>query len=385
MKPNARATALEASATLALDARAKELRAAGVDVVNMAVGEPDFEAPAIVRATAARKAERGPVKYTQASGTPELRTTLAMHMTTTRGVAVSAAEVIVNHSCKHSLATALQILVEPGDEILLPAPIWNSYFEQVRFVGGTPILVQPRPDLGPDFAGLAAAITPRTRGIMINTPCNPSGYVWTAAELAQLGALMVERDLWGICDEIYQRLVYEGEPFASLLAVDDEVRARTVVVDGASKAFAMTGYRMGALIAPVEIVEAADRLQSQLTGCPNAISMSAWRVALADEPPEVAVMAAAFDERRKVLMEGLRGMGLETPWPRGAFYAFPSVAPYLDERGSAGFCADLLESEALAIVPGAVFGMDEHVRFSYATSLDNVREALARMERFLER
>lgn len=385
MRPNARATALEESPTLALDARAKELRAQGVDVVNMAVGEPDFPAPAVVREVTSARAAQGPVRYTPAAGTAELRATYAAHLTATRGVPFEPAQVVVNHSCKHSLSTAVQLLVEPGDEVLMPAPIWASYLAQVEFAGGVPVLVPPRDDLGPDLDALAAAITPRTKGVMINTPCNPSGYVWNAEETAALGALLVERDLWAISDEIYQRLVYEGEPFTSLVSVSDEVRARTVIVDGASKSYAMTGYRIGALAAPLELAQAAARFQSQMTGCPNAVSMAGWEAALREEPPEVAEMVAAFDERRRALVEGLAALGIETPWPRGAFYAFPRVKHLLDERGPAGFCADLLEAESVAIVPGTAFGAEDYVRFSYATSLENVHEALRRLGRFLGR
>lgn len=385
MRPNSRATALEESPTLAADARAKELRAQGVDVVNMAVGEPDFDAPASVRRAASTRASEGPVRYAPAAGTADLRATLARHMTETRGVPFEPRNVVINHSCKHSLSTALQILVEPGDEVLMPAPVWGSYVEQVRFVGGVPVLVPPRGDMGPDLEALASLITPRTRGVMINTPSNPSGYVWGAAETASLGELLVEHDLWAISDEIYRRLVYEGEAFASLVSVSEQVRARTVIVDGASKSFAMTGYRIGALIAPEDVALAASRFQSQMTGCPNAISMHAWEEALREEPPEVGEMVRAFDERRGVLVGGLRDLGLETPWPRGAFYAFPKVTPHLDERGSEGFCADLLEAEALATVPGSVFGAEQHIRLSYATSLENIHEALKRLKRFLAR
>jgi aspartate aminotransferase len=388
MQPNRRAAALEGSATLALDARAKQLRAQGVDVVNMAVGEPDFDAPAAVRAAAAARAAEGPVRYTPPAGAPELRAILAQHFSRTRGVDFTADEVVVTHSCKHALSSALQILVEPGDEVLLPAPVWNSYSAQVLFAGGTPVLVPPRADLGPNLEAIAAAITPRTRGLMINSPSNPSGYVWSEEETTDLGRLMIERDLWAITDEIYRRLVYEGPPNPSLTAVADssireQVRARTIMVDGASKTWAMTGYRIGALVAPAQIAGAAGRLQSQLTGCPNAVSQAAWMAGLTEEPPEVAAMVRAFDERRGVLVNGLRELGLDTPWPRGAFYAFPNAAPLLDQRGSPGLCADLLESEALAIVPGTVFGLDEHVRFSYATSLENVHRALERMGHFM--
>lgn len=373
------------SETLALDARAKELLAAGVDVVNMAVGEPDFDAPQAVQEAAAAAVRGGSVRYTPPAGRPSLRAAIARHLEATRGVPYSPAEVVVCHSAKHALSNALLALVEPDEEVLLTAPAWNSYAEEVRFAGGTPVLVPPRPDMGPDFDALRRAVGPRTAGVMVNSPNNPSGYVWTAQENERLGALAEEHDLWLVSDEIYRRLVYEGAPNPSPCQVSPAVRARSVVVDGASKSFAMTGYRIGFLAAPEPVARAVTRIQSQLTGCPNAVSQAAYEAALTAEPPEVGAMVKAFDERRRVLVEGLRSLGLETPWPRGAFYAFPRLPGDLARRGSVAVCEDVLEEVALAIVPGTVFGMPEHVRLSYATSLENVRRALARLEEFLSR
>ena len=385
MQPNRRVSALTGSATLALAARAKALAAQGVDVISMAVGEPNFDAPRAVREAALAAVEGGNVRYTPPAGLPSLRDTIARHLSQTRGVEFVRDEVVVCHSGKHALSHALLTLLEPGDEVLMLAPAWSSYLEQVRFAGGVPIDVPPRADMGPDLDALRAALSPRTRGVMLNSPANPSGYVWSAQEIADLGALACEHDLWLLSDEIYRRLVYEGEPNPSPVSVSPEVRARTLIVDGASKAFAMTGYRIGYLAAPAPLVGAVARLQSQLTGSPNAISQAAFEAALVKEPPEVEEMVREFDARRRVLIQGLADLGLETPWPRGAFYAFPSVAQHVDERGAVGLCEDLLEDVGLALVPGTVFGMDGHVRLSYATSLDNVRRALERLGDFLQR
>jgi aspartate aminotransferase len=216
--------------------------------------------------------------------------------------------------------------------------------------------------MGPDFDALERALTPRTRGVLLNSPNNPTGYVWTRTEMERLAALAVKADLWILSDEIYRRLVYEGEPNTSPVQISSELRERTVIVDGASKAFAMTGYRIGFLAAPAPIAEAVATLHSQLTGSPNAVSQAAFERALQTEPPEVERMAAEFDRRRRFLLSALEELGLRTPRPRGAFYAFPDVSPWLDERGSTGFSEDLLESQALVVVPGAVFGADRHVR-----------------------
>jgi aspartate aminotransferase len=383
MRPNQRVSGLTFSTTLALDARAKELRAAGRDVINMSVGEPDFGTPEAVRKAAAAKAESGEVRYTPAAGTSSLRQAIAERLTKTRGIPFVEKEVTVCHSAKHALSGACLSLIEPGDEVLLLLPAWVSYDEIVKFAGGVPVPVPSRADCGPDLDAIERAITKKTRGILVNSPCNPSGYVMTQAELRAIGELAVKRDLWIVSDEIYRRLVYEGEPDFSPAQVSPAVRARTVVVDGASKAFAMTGYRIGYAAAPPAIASAIATLHSQLTGCPNAVSQAAFEVAMRNEPPEVAAMVAEFDRRRRVIVDGLKALGLSVPWPRGAFYAFPDVSPWIDERGSSGFCEDLLEAQNLAVVPGSAFGVDDHVRLSYATSIANIEKALDRLGKFL--
>ena len=383
MEISKRAASISLSTTLALDARAKALIAAGRDVVNMSVGEPDFPAPAAAQDAACAKVRSGDVRYTPAAGSPELRAAIARHLTETRGVSFGSDEVTVCHSTKHALSGSVLTLVDAGDEVLLPCPAWVSYFEIVRIAGAVPVAVEGRPDQGPDFDALRAAITPRTRAVLFNTPSNPSGYVWSEDEVRQLADLALEHDLWIISDEIYRRLVYEGPPNPTPVSISPEVRARTVVLDGASKTFAMTGYRIGFAAAPAPVAAGIARLHSHLTGCPNAVSQEAMRAVLECEPPEVASMVAKFDERRHVLLGLLEELGLETPRPRGAFYAFPNVSRWLDERGSAGFCEDLLEQQSLALVPGSAFGADAHVRLSYATSLDRIREAARRLGLFL--
>lgn len=385
MRPNQRVASMSLSTTIALDTRAKELVASGRDVVNMTVGEPDFNAPEAVQSAAVTAVRSGKVRYTPAEGTPSLRKAIAEHVSSTRQISCTPQEITVCHSAKHALSGACLALIEPGDEVLMLLPAWVSYIEIVRFAGGIPVCVASRPDLGPDLDALARAITPRTRGILINSPCNPSGYVMTEAEVRAIGALAAKHDLWIISDEIYRRLIYEGERDFSPVQISPELRERTVIVDGASKALAMTGYRIGYVAAPRAIAAAVGKLHSQLTGAPNYISQTAFEAGLVQEPPEVARMCAEFNQRRHRIISGLRELGLETPMPRGAFYAFPKVTPYLDARGSTGFCEDLLEQENLAVVPGSAFGVDQHIRFSYATSLEVIDRALARMANFLAR
>ncbi len=383
MRINARVQAIAMSTTLALDARAKAFAASGRDVINMSVGEPDADAPRAVQDAADKAVHGGNVRYTPAEGTASLRRAVAAHVSATRGVAFTPPEITVCHSAKHALSGALLSLIEHGDEVLLLLPAWVSYVEIVKYAGGVPVSVPSRPDLGPDLDAIARAITKKTRGILINSPCNPSGYVMTEREVRDLAELAHARDLWIVSDEIYRRLVFEGEPSFSPVSISPDVRARTVIVDGASKAFAMTGYRIGYVAAPPELAAAVGRMHSQLTGCPNAISQAAFEAALVTEPPEVERMVREFAARRDLLVQGLRKLGLETPLPRGAFYAFPRVTPFLDARGSIGFCEDVLEEVDLAVVPGSAFGVDDHVRLSCATSTQIIERALERLGRFL--
>jgi len=376
---------IEPSITLALDERAKSMRAAGRDVISMAVGEPDFAAPEIVQAAAIAKVQSGDVRYTPAAGTPALRAAVAEHLSATRGVPFTPAEITICHSAKHALSGAIFALIEEGDEVLIPLPSWASYFDLVRVAGGTAVLVPPASggDVRPDLAALARAVTPRTRAVMINSPNNPSGYVYTRAEIEGVARLALEKNLWILSDEIYRSLVYEGGEAESPVSLSPQVRARTALIDGASKAFAMTGYRIGYLAAPKELAAAVAKLHSQTTGSPNAVSQHAFEAGLRTRPPEMDAMRRAFAERRDFLLAGLARLGLSTPRPQGAFYVFPDVSAHLDARGSVGFCEDLLEAQNLVLIPGVAFGVDTHVRLSYALSREMIQEALQRLERFL--
>src|SRR5262245_32271927 len=316
---------IQPSITLALDERAKAMRAAGRDVISMAVGEPDFPAPEIVQSAAIEKVRSGDVRYTPAAGTPSLRKAVAEHLTQSRRAPFAPEEVTICHSAKHALSGAIFAVVEEGDEVLVPLPAWASYFDLVRCAGGTPVLVPPdaRDGVRPDLAALARAVTPRTRAILINSPNNPSGYVFTRADIEAVVELALAHDLWILSDEIYRSLVYDGASAMSPASISREARARTAIIDGASKAYAMTGYRIGYLAAPKELAAAVAKLHSQTTGSPNAVSQHAFEAALHGHPPEMEAMRAAFAERRDFLLAGLRALGLPCACPRGAFYVFP--------------------------------------------------------------
>ncbi len=385
MQLSQRVSSLEGSVTLALAASAKEMAAAGRDVINMAVGEPDFDAPRLAREAAIAAINSGAVKYTPAAGLASLRQTVAEHLGQTRGVSYGAQNIVICHSAKHALSHTLLALVDAGDEVLLLDPAWSSYYAQVQLAGGVAVHAAPRQDgtCAPDLDAIRAAVTDRTKGVMLNTPSNPSGYVWSREELEQLASICEEHDLWMISDEIYGRLVFDGAEHVSPTSISAAMKERTVLVDGASKVFAMTGYRMGYLAANPDLARTVGNLQSQISGCPNYISQRAFEACLVEEPEEVKEMIATFDRRRRLVVDGLNRMGLEGPEPRGAFYAFPDLHERFDERGSEGFCADLLEAEALATVPGTAFSAPRHIRLSYALSEERLVEALARLERFL--
>ncbi len=383
MKINERVDRIPLSQTLALDARAKELAATGRDIINMTAGEPDFDSPEIVRTAAKAAIDGGRIRYTPAAGRIQLRQAVADYLSRTRGVAFSADQITVCHSGKHALSGVLLSLVSDGDEVLLLLPAWVSYVEQVRFAGGDPVGVAPRPDMGPDFEALDAAVTPRTRGLMLNSPNNPSGYVYSKEELARVAEFAREHDLWILSDEIYGRLVYDGEPYQSTVQHSEDARERTVIVDGASKTYAMTGYRIGFVAGSPALTGAVARLHSQLTGSPNAVGQEAFEAALRTDASELDVMLKAFDQRRQYMLESLVELGLRTPAPQGAFYVFPEIAGHWSGGDSSAFCDALLESEGVAAVPGSAFGVEGHVRFSYATSMDKIKEGIERLGRFL--
>jgi aspartate aminotransferase len=384
MKLSGLVSGIQLSVTLALDAKAKIRAAAGRDVINMAVGEPDFPAPECVRAAAQARIASGDVKYTPAAGAPWARSAVADHVTATRGVRYAPEEVVVCHSAKHALSGVLAALAGPGDEVIVPLPAWVSYVDLIRIAGATPVCVPPADGgVRPDLAALGRAVTPRTRAILFNSPCNPSGYVWTRAETEALARIACERDLALISDEIYRRLVFEGEPAVSPASLGPEVRARTAIVDGASKAYAMTGYRIGFLAGPQALVDAVTRLHSQTTGAPNTVSQAGYAAALRAEPPEVEAMVREFAARREIILAGLESIGLRTPRPRGAFYAFPDVSPLVGGKGSIALCEELLAERDLAIVPAEAFGIPHHVRMSNALSRERIAEALERLEAFV--
>ena len=383
-----RAQTLKPSATIAMDARAKALIAGGADIVNLTAGEPDFDTPAAPRRGGMSAIENGFTHYTAVAGIPELRAAIASKLAQDNGIAYEPSQVVVSTGAKQSLYNAFMVLLDPGDEVIIPTPSWVSYPEMVGLAEGVPVLVDTTQDgYRLRAAALRAAITPKTKAIIINSPNNPTGAVYSDGELRDLAALAVEHDLHVISDEIYEKLVY-GSEFVSIASLGDEILQRTVTVNGFSKAYAMTGWRMGYAAAPRAIAEAMTNLQSQCTSGASSISQRAALAALEGDQAPMEEMRVQFDGRRRYVAERLAGMkGVEVDLvPEGAFYIFPRVAGLYGAAGvdgSVGFAQRLLEEGRVAVVPGLPFNADGNIRISYSSSLERLTEGMDRIAGFV--
>jgi aspartate aminotransferase len=379
---------LAPSPTLAMQAKAKAMRAQGINVISFGAGEPDFDTPRRITDAAIRAMERGQTKYTEVGGVPELRAAVCHKFKRDNGLDYSPDEVTVSCGAKHTLFNIVMALVNPGDEVLIPSPYWVSYPEQVRLLGGVPVAVPTPESTGFDLepAELRRAVTPRTKVIILDSPGNPTGAVFSRQALGEVATLAVERDLWVVSDECYEALTYEGR-HVSIASLGPEIKARTIVVNTCSKAYAMTGWRIGYAAGPKAVIKAMTDVQSQVTSNPTSIAQWAAVEALSGPQDEVAKMAGEFDRRRRVIIEGLNAIpGVRCVMPKGAFYAFPNVSGLFGGRaksgvlrGSADVCGFLLDEARIATVAGVDFGSDAHIRLSYATGLDTIKEGLARM------
>ncbi len=390
---------LAPSSTLAVQAKARELRRRGVDVISFGAGEPDFDTPERIKEAAIQAMRRGQTKYTEVGGVPELRAAVCAKFKRDNGLAYEPADVLVSCGAKHTLFNLAVAMLNPGDEVLVPSPYWVSYPEQTRLVGAVPVAVPTSEATGFDLdpERLRAAVTPRTRVIILNSPNNPTGAVFSPASLAAVAKLALERDLFVVSDECYEALTFEGR-HASIAALGPEIKARTLVVNTCSKAYAMTGWRIGFAAGPRELIAAMTDVQSQVTSNPSSIAQWAAVEALIGPQDEVAKMAGEFDRRRRLIVQGLNALpGVSCVMPKGAFYVFANVSRLFGRTwksaegattalaGSADVAAFLLEEARAAVVPGLDFGSDDHVRLSYATSDALITEGLARMAAALAR
>ncbi|MEF9972757.1 MAG: pyridoxal phosphate-dependent aminotransferase [Clostridia bacterium] len=383
------------SATLAIDAKAKAMIAAGQDVLSFGAGEPDFDTPAYICDAAKEALALGMTRYTAVAGTMELRNQIVLKLKKDNDLNYEAADIIVSNGAKQSLFNALSAIVNPGDEVLLPGPCWVSYPEMVRMAGGTPVLVPGREEDG--FVVTAREIAPyvneRTKAIILNSPNNPNGAVWGADVLEGIGQLAVSRGFYVISDEIYEKLIYDGLTHVSIAQLSAAIKAQTIVVNGLSKAFAMTGWRIGYAAGPRPIIKAMCAFQSHSTSAPNAIAQHAAAIALTNGEIQTEEMRKEFDTRRK-LMYNCVGLieGLSTHMPQGAFYMMLNIAGVIGKSfegrtitDAMDFAEMLLASEKVAVVPGTPFGSDHHVRVSYATSQEKIRRGLERIGTFVKK
>lgn len=385
-----RVNKIQPSPTLVIDAKAKALRAQGVDVIGFGVGEPDFNTPANICEAAKKAIDSGYTKYMPVGGISELKDAIIAKMKRDHGLDYSRDEISVSCGAKHTLYNVSQALIQDGDEVLIPAPYWVSYPDQVLLAGGTPVFIQTDESnvfkITPEK--LEKAITPKTKAMILNSPCNPTGTSYTVDELQALGKVCLKYDFTIISDDIYERLIYDGQKFCNIVQALPELKSRVVVVNGVSKTYAMTGWRIGYACGPKNLIAAMTKMQSQSTSNATSIAQMAALEAIGGSQEVVAEMVAEFEKRRTYIVGRLNAIsGITCFNSTGAFYAFPNISALFGKTfngkvisNSTDFASYLLDEAKVALVPGIAFGADNYVRLSYATSMDNIVEGMNRIE-----
>jgi len=388
---------IKPSITLAVTAKAARLKADGIDVISFGAGEPDFDTPDHIKAAAQASLAKGVGKYTEVAGTLAVRKAIAAELSRVHNAKIEPDNVLVSSGAKHSLYNLFMALIDPGDEVIIPAPYWVSYPDMVMLAGGKPVIIPTKAedDFAVTAAQVAAACTAKTRAIVLNNPSNPTGAVYSRAQIEALAKVVVDRDLLVISDDIYRSLVYAGAEYVSIAAISPELADRMVIVDGVSKAYAMTGWRIGytattAALAP--LIKAMAKIQGQSTSNPTHIAQVATLAALTGPQDCVEIMRKAFDERRVAMVALLRAIpGVACREPKGAFYAFPDLSAYVGKTTPDGkrlatdveLCDWLLDAGKVAVVPGSGFGAPGHVRLSYACSMQHIQDGVGRLARTL--
>jgi aspartate aminotransferase len=390
MKLAARVSRIAPSPTLAMAAKAKAMAAQGVDVIDFSAGEPDFDTPEPVKAAAEDAIRSGFTKYTPSSGIDELRGAIADKLQAEVGVRYDKSQVLVSCGAKHSLYNLAEALLEAGDEIIIPIPYWVSYSDQALLNDATPVLLATTEEEGyaVHATALERLITPWTKAIIVNSPCNPTGAAYDRATLEGIASVAIRHDLLVISDEIYEKVLYDGATHVSIASLGPEIAARTVIINGVSKAYAMTGWRIGYAAGPKELITAMANIQSQSTSNPCSIAQKAAVAALRLGDSFTIKMVEEFSRRRTTMVKGLNKIsGVSCRMPQGAFYAFPNIKGVLGKQGPSGMLKTpndvaqyLLNEAQIATVPGEPFGSREHLRLSYATSMTNITRGLERLE-----
>ncbi len=385
MKLAARVGKVTPSLTLAISAKAKAMKSEGMDVCSFSAGEPDFDTPEHIKAAAKKALDQGKTKYGPAAGEPKLRQVIAHKLKTENGLDYPAENVIVTNGGKHSLYNLMMALIEPEDEVIIPAPYWLSYPEMVKLAGGVPVILQTDASSGYKITPeqLRAAVTPHTKLFVLNSPSNPSGVIYSPAEIEALAKVVVEQDLLVVSDEIYEKIIYDGAKHVSIGSLGAEIFARTITSSGFAKAYSMTGWRIGYLAGPSELIKAASTIQGHSTSNVCTFAQYGAIAALEDSQDCVEQMRQAFDQRREVMMQRMDEIP-ETTYakPDGAFYIFVNISK--TGLTSQDFCKTLLETHHVAAIPGIAFGADDHIRLSYATDMASIEKGMDRLATFVK-
>ena len=390
MRLSERAKAIKPSPTLAMDAKAKALKAAGKDIVNFGVGEPDFDTPDNIKEAAIKAIRDGFTKYTPVGGTDELKAAIADKFKNDNNLSYEKDEIIVSCGAKHSLYNIAEALFGLGDEVIIPAPYWVTYPDQVVLNDAAPVIAvtEERDSFKIDPQLLKSKLTGKTKALILNSPSNPTGLAYDRKSLEKIAELAVKHDFYIISDEIYEKLTYDGFGHISIASLGDEIKQRTIVVNGLSKSHAMTGWRVGFAAGPKDIIKAMTNIQSQSTSNPTSITQKAAVEALTGPQDFIPHMVSEFDNRRKYMIGRLNKIkGVSCITPVGAFYAFPNVSSCYGKNfngkpvsSSLDLSSYLLEQAGVALVPGVAFGDDRYIRLSYATSMENIKKGLDRIE-----
>lgn len=393
MNLSKKALSMTASVTLAITAKAKKLKEEGVDVVSFGAGEPDFNTPVNIQKAAEKAIEEGKTKYTPASGIQELKEAICNKLSMDNGLTYKPSQIVVSNGAKHSLYNTLMAILNPGDEVLVPNPYWVSYPELVKLNDGIPVFVPTTEENEFKYTidELEAAVTDKTKAIILNSPNNPTGTVYTSEELKVIGDFAVKHDMYIISDEIYEKLVYGDTVHVSIASLSDTYKERTIVINGMSKAYAMTGWRMGYTASSEEIAKVMSNVQSHATSNPSSITQYASVEALTGSQSDIILMKNEFEKRRNYMVEKINSIkGISCKMPQGAFYVMINITEVIGKKikgysinSSEDLCKALLEEEKVAVIPGEAFGTDKYVRLSYATSLENIIKGLDRIEKFL--
>ncbi len=381
------------SITLAISAKAKQMKEEGIDIINFGVGEPDFDTPTNIKNAAIEAINKGFTKYTPASGLPQLKQAICAKLKSDNNLDYKPENIVVSNGAKHSLYNIFQAICNPGDEVIIPSPYWVSYPEMVKMANANPVFVNctEENEFKINKEDLSKVITPKTKAIILNSPSNPAGAVYTKAELEEIAQIAVKHNIFIVTDEVYEKLVYDGEEHISIASLDEKIKDLTIVVNAMSKCYAMTGWRIGYTASHATIAKAMSNIQSHATSNPNTIAQHASIEGLTGDQSSVEEMKLAFDERRRYMVKGINEIkGLSCIVPKGAFYVMMNIKQLIGTtikgiviNGSMDFSELLLEHANVAVVPGIAFGVDEFVRLSYANSLENIKEALDRIDTVL--